>query len=103
MRVEAVKRKGIMGEDKAPLKFEDIIKYMKSGNRNVNYQIIDDKNKTGLQARVNDLMLTGWKPLGGVAVILERSPPYNSMQHWMYYQAMIKRRNIWQRFKQLIS
>ena len=92
----------MMGEDEAPLKFEYIIKYMKSGNRNVNYQVIDNKNKTGLQTRVNDLISAGWKPSGGIAVILENSPPYNSMKHWMYYQAMIRRRNIWQRIKQLI-
>ena len=46
------------------------MKLLKRGNsRIMEYQIVWEDNKPGLEAEVNELISCGWRPLGGLALV----------------------------------
>lgn len=51
------------------------------------YKILTEDNVDSLEGSVNDLIETGWKPIGGVTVIQWET---DHERCWEYSQAMIK-------------
>jgi len=50
----------------------------------MNYLIIEENSAAGLQNKVQQLIIEGWKPQGGLSVATYGAG------NWWYYQAMVR-------------
>jgi len=47
------------------------------------YTVVGTRDQSKFEERVNDLIKEGWKPQGGIFIVVDNNG-------WIYYQAMVK-------------